>query len=248
MSARKSETATTTETEIAESGIERRQTPLGDLYIGTKAKLLAAGLVPADKLPTHGRIVSTYVNGELVRTPGGVLRNENYMQVRRFWPDGEVEPLYRLTVGIPVATARERKAAARAERDAVVRAEAKAKSAKAAAEARECLVCIPRTADAFRRGMVRDVRDMVRAVVVRWPELSQHGYSLSADSLETVLCSIDAVVEAIMSSDVVLDHAAHLAKVNPYQAAIAANVPDVSAKLALILVPNAAVLVDEGLT
>lgn len=223
------------------AGIEKQESPYADFYTGTKDQLIASGLVRADQFPPSGRFWITFMDGEVLRRRYSYKMDERYLRVQR----GHEKGTFRVWVGISREVQLQRRRAERAKDDRWRAELVSAERAKAAADARYMLSCMPRTADAFRRVLVREVRFMVRLAVQDVPSRLQHGYALSAEALERTLMSVDAVVEAIMQADVHFDHAQHLALVGRYQAAIAAGHGDIGPRVAKLTAPNAALLADE---
>lgn len=223
-----------------QTGIVKEEKLDVDWYTGTAAQLIAAGLVRADQLPPRGRQWITYQDGVPVRQGCNPPRDERFYRVQLLSKDQ-----YRVWIGLS-AEVREQRDEAEAGR-LLMRLEdhAQAKRAKAAEEARASLAAVPRTADAFRRALVSEVRMMMRLALDKVPRYMEHGYSLSAESLERAMLSVDAVVEAVMESDVDLDITAHLALVNRHQAAIVAGTSEVLTQLARLSVPNPSLLNDE---
>jgi hypothetical protein len=222
----------------APSAITARQdSEKGDFYLGTADQLIAAGLIRAEHLPAPGREWRTLVDGIEVHRHGNHRKDERFLRVQR-WNHG----LYRVHVGISMEQAKARVAAEQQTRRAEAEARAAAERSQRAAVALDCLKQIPRTADAFRKDLVCELRRAVRATLYRLPQLQGNGYALSDDSLERALLSVDTVVEAILQADVVLDHATHLALVNRYQAQVAAADGGITARLAQLTKPNRALL------
>lgn len=223
----------------ARAPIEKMESPEGDFYKGTADQLIAAGLIRADQLPPPGRFVVTFLNGQERRGKGSYRKDENLLRVQ-YWC-GKSTGLYRVHVGVPVAVMRQRAAAEKSKYETI----RQGRIAAAAQAAQECLERVPRTAAEFRRDLVRELRLGVSISLDYGPRARKHGYALTPDSLEKVLISVDAVVEAIMQSEATLDHTAHLALVNSLQAQIAAGAGDLSTKLAQLTAPNFALLCDE---
>lgn len=227
----------------ARAPIEKMESPEGDFYMGTADQLIAAGLIRADQLPPPERAVVTFLNGQERRGKGNYRKDENLLRVQRWC--GKSTGLYRVHVGVPVAVMRQRAAVEQAKYDTARKDIARTGQALDAEAARERLEWVPRTADAFRRDLVRELRMGMRLSLDYGPRARKHGYALTPESLEKVLVSVDAVVEAVMQSDVLLDHAVHLALVNSLQAQIAAGAGELSAKVQQLTAPNFALLCDE---
>lgn len=218
----------------AAAGIARNEAPEADYYYATKAQLIAAGMLMQEQFPPPRRDWITFMDGELLVSKGSYRMNERHVRVQR-WVERDT---YRLWVGVSNVV-RARRLKEEKDRFAAQRAAAaRARQKEEVAAARDSLAMVPRTADEFRREMVRDVRDWMHHFMVRKPELRGHGYALAPDSLHAVLMGVDTVVEAIMEADVALDYPLHLAKVNGLQATIAAGDIATSAKLAQLTSPN----------
>lgn len=223
--------------------IEKHEFEYSDVFVGTPAQLIEAGVIRPDQVPDRRRVLN-YVGGSLHTSRGNFRRNEDWQQVR-WLPDG----LCKVINGLPSSECRRRvaltAARARAQQEAQVEAAERAARLERAEAARKSLAGIPRTALAFRRSLVWEARQMMRVVIAELPPLASHGYVLAPDSLEAVLMSVDAVVEQIMQSEVLFDRAAHADLIRSRQADIVAGSPELSAKVVQLLVPNATILAGE---
>lgn len=215
----------------------------GDRFVGTPEQLVAAGLIRSDQLPVKRSMVN-YVKGLRNTSHGSIRKNEDWLQVRLL-PGG----LCSVIKGISAAESNRRRAARRErereEGNARLQAQAAAVRAHLAEAARTSLASIPRSGDAFRRSLVKELRWHIRFVLETMPRSAKHGYALAPDSLAAALMSVDAVVEKVMAAEVVVDHAANTALIHQCHVQIAAGAPELSQRVAGLGMPNPAILAGE---
>lgn len=92
--------------------------------------------------------------------------------------------------------------------------------AKKRAKAEAVLDDMPHTVEEYRLHLAQDVRRWL-SVIIRSEPVDWHGFTVSADALDDILLSADAVVEAIMEAEVKFDQTRHREIVTKYKQQIA---------------------------
>lgn len=213
-----------------------------DEYRGAKEDLIAAGLARDDQFPRDGRLAVSYLQGMEVRKR--VRMDETYLRVG-LQADGTAF----VCIGVAPNVAKVRRATTRASREAqsvALRAGWKQKELdEKAQQAQRNLDYMPKSEEDYRKRIFRQMRAMFRGSLEGNGASQFHGYSLTQESLDSILISFDAVAEAILGSDVLVDVQLQNAVTKKYQAAIRAADPLFYGHLDKLTQPNQAILQGE---
>lgn len=219
--------------QIIAGGANTRQLPLSikkiedkeyDEYIGSAGDLVAAGLVQASQFPPKGRRSITFMQGKVVHRH--CKRDETYLRVAKC-DDGDS---WAVRHGLQRGELLKRRAAAsdanRARWMAEEAAEDAEKRAKAAAKAQHWLNELPKSRIEFIRDQVSHVRGLFMVGLDRLDDpTSWHGYRFSTTTKEAAMMAVDAVVEALVQGEVILDEERHATLVQECRSKIRAADP-----------------------